>query len=555
MKNFLQFIKEEVDLRGSEGIPSDFMGKSEEEARRNLGVRPDDPRQMMQYGPMIMNLIGRSQQLMRVDENGRTLNNEQVTERKRKLEELAKDVIMNEYGDILESSEKPVELRIKLVDSGNDVNREIDELRDVPARAQRVNPEDYDENEDEDNDEQDDEQECQDGSCDSQDDDEEEDQPRDIMSSIHKKKILNMITQGEGKMTKDIIKSSEVVEEGLKEIFGRNWQDILNIWSETSDVADKMDWIIPISDKAAMMRNQPGGMAGACDVTWESKNNRLRNIEYLTENKDYNKIVITAVGIDFPMLIHESVKGIYRLLSSSAIKKDDELAQAIKAATTSFEDESQDFRYGVTAQKMFNLFINACDNSDKYPQMRARVFAQLAFDKGRGGKFTDAEFLQITKSLFSVFDMVNTRQGVDFSINQNRFDESLAKREIQSIIDDVVSSEDEYQEELRRWEADRAIDQYSKEEPDMSYDDEDNEFASDNDDSSDIDALIRKSAEKEQDLTQLTQREIQDLIDDALDAGDYDEVKKLSVYLKEGKEIYLREIERINENHFFHKRR
>jgi hypothetical protein len=253
------------------------------------------------------------------------------------------------------------------------------------------------------------------------------------------------------------------------------------------------------------------------------------------------------------MLIHEAVKGIYRLLSSAAIKKDDELAKAIKAATTSFEDEAQDFRYGVTAQRMFNLFVNACENSDKYSQMRARVFAQLALDKERGGRYSDSKFLEISKSLFSVFDMVDTRQGVDFVINQTRFNESLAKSEIQSIINDIVKSEDEYQEELRRWDADKAIDQYSKEEPESINDDE---FADDSVDSeSDIDALIRKTSQRENDISQLSQREIQELIDDALDAGDYDEVKRLSEYLKEGRQIYLREIERINESHFFHNRR
>ena len=49
--------------------------------------------------------------------------------------------------------------------------------------------------------------------------------------------------------------------------------------------------------------------------------------------------------------------------------------------------------------------------------------------------------------------------------------------------------------------------------------------------------------------------DIQSMIDDALDAGDFDKVKTLSQYLKEGKEIYLREIERLNENHSFHTRR
>jgi hypothetical protein len=185
--------------------------------------------------------------------------------------------------------------------------------------------------------------------------------------------------------------------------------------------------------------------------------------------------------------------------------------------------------------------------------MRARVFALLALDKERGGRYSDSKFLEISKSLFSVFDMVDTRQGVDFVINQTRFNESLAKSEIQSIINDIVKSEDEYQEELRRWDADKAIDQYSKEEPESINDDE---FADDSVDSeSDIDALIRKTSQRENDISQLSQREIQELIDDALDAGDYDEVKRLSEYLKEGKQIYLREIERINESHFFHNRR
>jgi hypothetical protein len=540
MKNYLKFIKEEIDARDIEGLPDDFIRKSDQEAERSLGVRKDDPRQMQQYGPQIMGLIQQSQQLMMTDERGSRLTGAQLSERKSKLEDLVKSVIMDEYGDILKSSEKPVELRIKLVDSGNDVNREIDELRDVPQRASR--PEQPERDEDEDEEESQDE-ESQDKDEESQDKDEDEDENIDVFSAASKKKILNMITQGEGKMTKDIISFSDVVEEGLKDIFGDNWSRILDVWKRTSDVADKMDWIIPISDKASMMKNQPMGMAGACDVTWESLNFRLRPIQYLTENTEYNKIVITAVGIDFPMLIHESVKGIYRLLSSGAIKLDDELAKAIKAATTSFEDEAQDFRYGVAAQKMFNDFINACKDSDKYKQMRARVFAQLALDKDRGGRYTDKKFLDITKSLFSTFDL---ERGV-LTLNKDKFDSSMAKREIEELISDIVKVEDEYEEELRRWEAEQELDKFSQQ--DDKEEGEDDEFADEVDSDDDIQSLISKTAEREEDLSNLTPRELQDLIDDALDAGDFDEVKRLSSYLKEGREIYLREIERINEKY------
>jgi hypothetical protein len=535
MKNYLQFIKEEIDVNRIEGLPDDFVRKSDREAETNLGIRKDDPSQMRQYGPQIMQLIGQSQQLMMSDERGRRLSSDELNERKRKIEDLAKAVILDEYGDILEASEKPVELRIKLVESGNDVNREIDELRQVPKKSE--DPEDE---------ESEDEEDTQDES----EDEESEDNNKGVLSAVSKKKILNMITQGEGKMTKDIIVSSDIVEEGLKDIFGGNWNTILDIWKRTSDIADKMDWIIPVEHKASMMKDQPSGMAGACDVTWESLNNRLRPLKYLTENTDYNKIVITAVGIDFPMLIHESVKGIYRLLSSGSIKKDDELAKAIKAATTSFDDEAQDFRYGVTAQKMFNQFINECKDSNKYPQMRARVFAQLALDKERGGRYTDKQFLEITKSLFSTFDLV----GGNLNLNKEKFEDSKAKREIEELISDIVKIEDDYKEELRKWDAESSISQYSKEEPEQ-IESEDDEFFTGDESESDIEQIIRKNTEKELDISQMSQREIQELIDDALDAGDYKEVGRLSQYLKEGREIYLREIERINDSYKYHNRR
>ena len=46
----------------------------------------------------------------------------------------------------------------------------------------------------------------------------------------------------------------------------------------------------------------------------------------------------------------------------------------------------------------------------------------------------------------------------------------------------------------------------------------------------------------------MRQRDIQELIDDALDKGEYVEVERLTKFLKEGAEIYLRELERINES-------
>ena len=559
MKNFLEFLKEEVDLKGNKGIDDDFMKKAEDQAKQNLGVVPNS------NGPVsenIMDLMIKSKQLLTSG-----LNSDQIEERYSKLEKLAKRVIMEEYGDIIEASQKPVELLVKLIRPNESVLGEVPNLLNVPAESEE-RPEYSEETEEEEVDqpqgqeeteteEQEQEEEEDDFMSFFNDDtdyqDQEEENPeeveeltnKDVAMAIDKKKILNMITQGEGKATKDIIKFSETVENGLKEILGDSYKELLKVWVKTSEVAHKLDWSISDKAKGSMMENMPGGLAGAVDLTWESLDNKLYKIDLLNENSDFNKIVIRAVGVDFPMLLHESIKGIYMLLQSSAIKKDDDVAEEIKRATSSFKDESQDFKYGVVAQNMFRDFVNACKDNSKYTQMRARVFAQLAVDKERGGRYTDEEFLEITKSLFSVFDRKVDAGKISFVINKDKFSSSKAKIEIEKIISDIVDAEDAYREELNKWEMKQRFGNSDEKEDDkISPDSEDEESQSE------IDKLIRQSMEKEKssDESELSKRELQELIDNALDEGDYEEVKRLSAFLKEGANIYLKEIERINES-------
>lgn len=580
MKKFSDFIKEEIDLRGNSGVPRDFMRNSEEEAERNLGIRPDDESQMREVWPDFQRLMGQSMQMMMQGPDGRPLGRPQMQERVEALQNLAKDLIMDEYGDILEASSKPVELDIKLVMMGQ-VNQNVPDLRDVPSTPER-NPREDETHESDDEEDQD--SECADGSCSNdggEDNDEttEDDQPTgSVLNAAMKKKILNMLTQGEGKATKDIIKASPIVEDGLQRIFGNNGQRILRIWGEMSDIADKMDWIIPIQDKARMMSGNSGGMAGATDVTWESLNNSTFSIQLLKENQDYRKITIKAVGVDFPMLIHEAVKGIYLLIQSAAIKKDKEFAKKVKAATSSFLDEAQDFRYGVTAQAMFNDFINACKDSQKYRQMRTRVFRLLANDKERLTAranaeqneelkdllkkeaklaLTDEKFLEVFNSLLSVFDKVNeggqqqitvfgfNRGGgrIAFVINQERFNQSVAKTVIEGLIKHIVDTEEAYEQAIKEWELEQKLG------PATNYDEPDTE------DEDPLGLGLTKQEEpvddgvySDEDLSKMRKRDIQELMDAALDAGDYDEVRRLSGFLKEGAEIYLRELERINES-------
>jgi len=575
MKNFEQFIKEEVDLRGNTGVPDDFMRKSDEEARKNLGVRPDDESQMRNLWPSFDSAMRQSQQILSTGPNGQRLSQQEVQERITKLEKLAEKVVRDQFDEILDASIKPIELDIKLVPMGS-VNREIEDINQVPKQAKQPTEEEQEEQDERDEENQEQEEQTPEERMEG-----EETPGTDLVSAVEKKKILNMITQAAGKSTKDIIRASDIVDEGLQEIFGDGYRTILNLWVQMSDIADKMDWVIPIDRKAGMMKDMPGGMAGAVQVKWESFSGNLYNMNLLLE-KEASKIVIKSTGVDFPMLIHETIKGIFLFLQSGAIKKDKKTAEIVKRATSSFMDEAQDFRYGPPALQMLLNFVNKFSESGDYKRLETRVFTMLAVDKERAMSEaknapaeykeylekkasvarTDKEFLEIMKSIFSVFDNVERDGKIEFTVNEERFNTSLAKREVKKIIDYIVEDIEDYKRELEEWEREQKEreeeDKYRQEQPGQDND----EYAKPEEAESELDALIRKSLSGEDDekssevdYSELTQRELQELIDDALDAGDYKRVQMLAQYMKEGKEIYLKELERINEGHSFHTRR
>ena len=567
MKTFGEFLKEEVDLRGNKGITSDFMSKSEEQARRALGVRPDDERgEMPRIWPEFEQNMMQSNQLLRIGQDGRELNPEQLEERIKRLEVLAETVVREEFGDILDTAIKPIELNIKLVRQGS-VSNQISDIRDVPQRAEQPTEQQQEEQDKKDEEKRKEEEEEKSEEEKVQHAEEGEEVPGTNLSlAIDKKKLLNMITQAAGKSTKDIIRISETVEQELTQIFGeRQGKQILDKWVRMSDLADKMDWVIPIDRKSQMMKNMPQGMAGACQVIWESHSGSEYNMSLLLE-KEATKIVIKSVGIDFPMLIHETIKGIYLFLQSGAVKKDKETAKIIKKATSSFMDEAQDFRYGPPALEMLVRFITKFSEANDYKRLDTRVFTILAYDKERAKdeakesspEFkqylekradicrTDEQFSEIMKSLFSTFDL----QESQFILNEDRFNDSHAKSEIQKIITYIVDDIEEYKREIEEWEREQKERQEEESWKAQSQEIEPEE-------ESDIDKLVRQSLSGEQPkpvqqkpYEEMTMGEIQQAIDDAVAEENYELAGELTnKYLKgEAKKVWENELLRINEN-------
>ena len=586
MKSFEKFIKEEVDLTGNKGVPGDFMSKSEEEARRSLGVTPDDERQMQRIWPEFQRNAQQSEQLLRTGQDGRQLNREQLEERIKSLEELAEIVVREEFGDILETGIKPIELDIKLVPMGG-VTGEVSDIRDVPQQAEQPKEEDQDQEEEN----QDQEEENQE-----QENPEEEIPGTNLVSAIEKKKLLNMITQAAGKATKDIIRASDTVETELSRIFGeRQGKQILSYWVAMSDIADKMDWVIPISRKSQMMKGMPQGMAGACQVKWESHTGNYYNMSLLLE-KEATKIVIKAVGIDFPMLIHEAVKGVYLFLQSGAIKKDKETAKIIKKATSSFTDEAQDFRYGPPALQMLVNFVNKFPESNEYKRLDTRVYTILAYDKqgvkeelekakesvlvakekttktgdindeyaAEDAEFlvdflekrlkvvrTDDQFLEIMNSIFSTFDLV----GSNFQLNEEKFNDSHAKVEISKIIKYIVDDIEEAKREAEEYR--KAMEDWNREQKEREEEEKWKSQQKEPEEESDVDRIVRQSlyGQKEEpkekkSYDQMTMAEIQMEIDNAVSEENYELAGELTnKYLKgEAKKVWENELLRINES-------
>jgi hypothetical protein len=477
MKNFKKFL-EEVTIKGNPGVPSEgdkrpgdknYLSDIERRAKSRMGLTGRE--HPAQFGPRMMQLLQTSLQMTRGKEE--------------ELENLAKEVILDNFSDIIGD----VELDIKLVRSGQDVanfmDEESDEQPEMPSFRQITDPE--------------------------------------LIKRIHKAKLGNVIIQGEAKNTKHILHKEEV-KGAINEIFGeQRGTEIFRIWDELSKLADKMDWIIPIDVKADMMERSPQGMAGAVKVDWEPKKDKedsedinkeqdLDN-EVQVEEESYSP-VIRARGIDFPMLLHETVKGIFELIAAvsqpgmDADEKEIEMAETVKINVSSFEDEAEDFRTGPEIAADFRDFINENVKSSYTPNMRAFIF----------GKMMDPNYMTTDEFLSLFRGVLNATPD--------------ARRKIDDMIDEVIK-------ELKEYELGEAL---------PGYDDSDDFELPE-------ETPVVDEEDEEVDYSQLSQRKIQELIDDALDSGNYDEVKRLSQFLKEGKEIYLRELERINESSSYHTRR
>lgn len=527
MKNFNKFW-EEVSIEGNPGIPgepskkpdeSKYLSDIERRAKQRLNIRHmgDRPsmereRDIQQTFPQLMRLSDEGFRISKVyDQRGRK------TDFGRRLEQLANKIILDNFGEILDG----VDLDIKFLESGRKIREfmeESDEMPQIPnIRVELVKDE-------------------------------------ETKRKIHKAKLANNLIQGEAKNTKRIIASPEV-KEGLIEIFGeQDGERLHRIYNQITELADKMDWLVPLDFKAHMMEVHPEGSAGAVAIKWKNKDEEEEKEEKEDElsEEDLQRILgndldedeqeqigsvlsnytptIMARGIDFPMLIHETVKGMVELIaaiiwpSEGASEEEIKTAEIVRYNISSSKDEAEEFRTGPEITADLRDFIHENPLSDRHPNIRFFVYGEILNPEN----YTSEQFLELFRGIL------------------NKTPE--ARREIDRLIERIVREIESQTREINVGEIDG---EYETPETTASTDDSDT-LEGEEDAKNDIEELTAKTREKEEDYSTWSQRDLQAEIDDALDNEDYERVKMLSQYLKEGVEIYLKEIERINEGFLPH---
>jgi hypothetical protein len=515
MKSFQDFINE-ATIKGNLGVPGEgpegrdeesFLRGVEEEGRRKAA---GDPRQI---GGRMWQISQSTKSLIRGKE--------------KEIEKFAEEIIKDVYSGFMDS----VELDLQIVRDGMAVKEFMDEEDEKKKERNEKEKEKAKKKKEEQKEEKEKEPSVR-KSTDAQ-----------LKLEIDKRKLANAITQGEAKNTKEIIRMPECLD-GLKKVLGdRNGEELHRQLLELTELADKMDWIIPVQAKADMMERMPEGMAGACSVDWQEEEkeeesqdlaqNVLDELQNSEEGSDLNdmsdelkglmssgKPIIRARGVDFVMLIHEAVKGIYELIASRGIPEDTTLASNVFLNTETFEDEAEDFRYGPPIAAALRDFINANRKTNQYPNVREFVFGKMI-------EMPAERFLALMKEI-----LMKTPE---------------ARNQVDRLIDEVVSELEGYESELSDYEISKRFEQ----EPE-------GEFTSDEEES-DIDKLVRQSlaGEKEEEegpkksYDDMTIAEIQREIEKAVEEENYELAGELTKkYLKgESKKVWETELKRINEFH------
>jgi hypothetical protein len=521
MKKFQKFL-EEVDIKGNPGVPGEpdkrpgekkYLSEVEKRAKDRLGIRPEDRPMMTPMGPRP------SRKEMELGREIGQMASQALSKSggyERELSALATDVIYNMYKSLVDKYQ--IELDIKLV-KPRDIKPFMDEAE--PSKPPRMR----------------------------------EITDPNVIKEIQKRKIANLVIQGEAKNTKHILHSDEV-KSGLNEILGnRNGEEYFKILDKITKIADQLDWLADPEMRAKMMELHPDGMAGACRVDWKPKEKEEEEEEEEqeididailakeddeddedtepVENEEGKTPILRARGVDFAMLLHESVKGLFEILSLSGLpvvkdeddevdkEKTKELLQRIYS-NTGLGDEPQDWQYGPEIASDLRDFVNKNEKIDRLPNLREELWKHML---DRRTMPTD-EFLLFMRGILANTD--EARRKVD-----NLIDKLIKK------IEDEKEAWDKYDRDMEEYN--RQMEEYKQQM--AEYEENKGELAGGEEgeeaEEDEIEKLIRQANQPQEevsdeiDYSRMSKNQLNDELNAALDSEDYALATKISKFIKE----------------------
>ncbi|NBV28060.1 hypothetical protein EBS02_03435 [bacterium] len=158
-----------------------------------------------------------------------------------------------------------------------------------------------------------------------------------------------------------------------------------------------------------------------------------------------SKPVVKALGADFSMLIHEAVKGIWRVMSMSAVPDDPELAKAIEDQF-GLMDEPDEWRYGPTMADDLRQFIIENPKVIKYKNLREELWKYMVDPEN----LPTEEFLPLMTGIFRKTPEARKKidELIEIVISQ--------VEERDAWLEQDRANQEEYEKQLAAWKARQA---------------------------------------------------------------------------------------------------
>lgn len=443
MRNFKQFLTE-ADIKGNPAVSPEYLSSLNKRAEADaISIEQKYGRDMS----TLMTAVREVQGLQRGHE--------------KEIEALTKEVIMEYYGSILRDTELAIKLGPPDPSLMNKPDKPEDQDLDLPS---------FKEIEDD-----------------------------ETITAIHKRKIQNIIAQGEAINSKKMILGDTNMK-GLTKIIGKDDADkMAKLLIKITDICNARDWRIPEA-VAVKMIEQGGAISGISKIEWKPEQPSTPEEILDTEPEDVAEQTpetasLTIYGLDQAMLFHEAVKAIIGLINQGGLAHlSDEVIQKVFLNTDTIPDEVQDLKRAKLTASDLRDFLLTFPEVTELENGREYVWGKMI----DASILPDKEFLELMHLIFTSAPLYKEPNTIEYSESEMAAAAEAmpkAKARVKKLIDLI-------KRELAEWEAQM--------------------------NAADIEDLdITPDLDRE-----LSQSEIRDEIDAALDRGDLETFNKLSAKLK-----------------------